>query len=221
MSDMKDEHDANDNARQRLNVPHPQRHPVWRILRKCLLALCVCCLVAFIGLCLFIDRFGHRDFARPAPAIVILGAGVTADHQAGDSLRARTLQAVALYRRHYAGKIICTGGVGDFPPAEAQAEAALARQLGVPGGDLLLEMTSRNTEENTRNAARICRQYGWSRVVAVSDPYHLWRVKRDFAAVGITAYTSPALNCQRDRYWPLRVLWTMRDALAVTRDVVR
>lgn len=174
--------------------------------------------IAFSGLCIFIDRYGHHDFARPAQAIIILGARVGPDHHPGDSLRARTRQAVSLYRAKYADTIICTGGLGDYPPTEAEAAARLAERLGIPSSNILLEQQSTDTKENARNAAKICRAHGWSRVIAVSDSYHLYRVRRNFRLVGITAYTSPAHACERDRKPLLRLQWTVREAAALIRD---
>lgn len=210
---------TDDDAAEQIDPPLPRRHRLRGAIAKLLVRIIWFGIIAFTGLCAFIDIYGHQEWARPAQAIVILGARVEADHQAGDSLRARTLKAVELYRRGIAGKIICTGGLGTYAPTEAQVSANLAHSLGVPESDLLLEMRSTNTEENTRNAAGICRRYGWTQVVAVSDPYHLWRVKRDFSAVGITPYTSPAVTCIRNTRWPLRLEWTAREGLAVTRDV--
>lgn len=176
-------------------------------------------LVAAIGLGIFLDAYGQVERARPAQAIVILGARVTAKGLPGDSLTARTLHAVQLYRQHLAPKIICTGGVGDHPPAEAVAAAELAKAQDVPAADLLLETTSTSTMENVRNAVAICRQQGWTRVIVVSDPYHLWRARRDFALVGITAYPSPARNCLRNTRTLLRIEWVARETLLVIRDV--
>ena len=176
---------------------------------------------AFIALCLFIDYFGQIDHARHAQAIVILGARVDANRQPGDSLRARTEKAVALYKKGYARKIICTGGLGDYPPAEAVAAAMLAEQLGVPPEDLLLETQSTNTQENTRFAARICRKQRWTRVITVSDPYHLWRVQHNFRRVGLMTFPSPARDCQRNRNWTMRVRWTMREGFAILRDYLQ
>ena len=177
-------------------------------------------LLAFLGLMAYIDIYGQAERAKAAPAIVVLGASVTEQGGAGDSLRARTLHAVALYRRHLAGKIICTGGVGLNPPAEGKVAAALARRAGVNPSDVIVEDRAKNTEENARYTARICRAHGWDHVIAVSDPYHLFRVHRDFDREGITAYTSPAKDCRRNRQPLLRFLWTAREALAILRDLL-
>lgn len=187
-------------------------------MRRILLAVALFFLLAFLGMTAYIDAYGQIERARPAPVIVVLGASVTEQGVPGDSLRARTLHAVELYRRGFAHKILCTGGIGKYPPAEARAAADLARRKGVPASDLVLEDRSTNTEENARNTAQICRAHGWDRVIAVSDPYHLWRVQRDFRQVGLACYPSPALNCRRNRHWGLRFLWTARETLAVLRD---
>lgn len=195
----------------------PGKQPKWR---KALLLIALLILAAFTALCLRIDSYGQRDFARPAQAIIILGARVEKNNLPGDSLQARTEKAVMLYKRNYAAAIICTGGLGDNPPSEALASASLALRLGVPRDALILETKSTNTRENARNAAAICRKHGWSSVIAVSDPYHLWRVRRDFRLVGITAYTSPAYNCIRNKNFFMRVGSTIREGLAVLRDYI-
>ena len=164
---------------------------------------------------LLLDRYGQSDRARAAGAIVVLGAGVNAYGLPGPSLRARTLQAVELYKRGLAPKIIFTGGVGHNPPAEARVAAGLAMRRGVPQSAVLTEETSTTTWQNVQNAAALCRAHGVRDVVVVSDPYHVWRAQRNFAAHGIAAYPSPTRNRET---W-LRVLMTAREVLSVSRDL--
>lgn len=171
----------------------------------------------FGGMMLFLDSSGQRDqasAARGASAIVVLGAAVNAGGVPGVNLRARTLHGIALYKRGVAPFLIFTGGVGTFAPAESQAAALLARRHGVPPGAILLEETSTSTWENIGQAARICRARGWTRVIVVSDPYHLWRARRNFKSVGIEAWPSPCANPP-----PLaRFRMAAREVLSVTRD---
>jgi uncharacterized SAM-binding protein YcdF (DUF218 family) len=157
---------------------------------------------------------------RPAQAIVILGARVDSQGQPGDSLRARTLQAVELFKQGAAPVIICSGGIGERAPSEAAAAARLAIEHGVPVQAIVLEEQSRTTRENCRNTAAICRARGWTRVIAVSDPYHLWRVRRGLEREGIVAATSPARSSRRNRRALSRIAWTAREALAIARDLV-
>lgn len=165
-----------------------------------------------------IDSFGQADRAQPADAIVVLGARVLKGGRAGDSLRARTLHAVELYHRGFAPAIMCTGGVGAHAPAEAEVAAALARSHGVPAGALVLEDRSTSTWENAENAAALCRERRWQRVIVVSDPYHLLRATRNFRKVGLEAYPSPARECRRNRTPYLRALWAFREGVLILRD---
>ncbi|MDQ3814751.1 MAG: YdcF family protein, partial [Armatimonadota bacterium] len=165
-------------------------------------------LLGFGGLIAFLDAYGQHERAQPAEAIVILGAQVNTYGVPGQSLRARTLHAVELYERGLAPKIICTGGIGTFPPSEAKAAATLAMRHGVPAQALLLEEESTSTWENVQNAAHICRAHGWQRVIVVSDPFHLWRARRNFAMLGLTTYPSPSANREA---WP-RLVNTTREA---------
>jgi uncharacterized SAM-binding protein YcdF (DUF218 family) len=169
---------------------------------------------AFGALMTCLDLYGQTDRAQPAQAIVVLGSRVTASGQAGNSLRRRALQAVSLYRRGFAPFIICTGGVGDNVPSEAQSAARLIRNQGVPDEAILLEEQSHSTWENIANTTAICRARGWNQVVVVSEPYHLWRARRNFAAFGIKAFPSPAKNPQPRS----RLLMAARECLSVTRD---
>ncbi|MFZ5786489.1 MAG: YdcF family protein, partial [Acidobacteriota bacterium] len=96
----------------------------------------------------------------------------------------------------------------------------LAIEHGVPAQAIVLEEHAKTTRENTRYTAAICRARGWTRVIAVSDPYHLWRVRRGFAREGISAATSPARECERNRRLLSRARWTAREVLAIARDLV-
>jgi len=175
-------------------------------------------ILAFICLVGFLDGYGQRDRARKADAIVVLGARVGTDGIAGQVLRGRTMQAVKLYKKGIAPKIIFTGGVGAHRISEARAAAAYARKNGVPSRAIVLESKSTSTWENARFTAWICKDHGWKSVVLVSDPYHLWRARRDFQQVGLKPYVSPTKEWQ-DKY-PTRRLWAAtREAVLVLRDV--
>ncbi|MGV3723653.1 MAG: YdcF family protein [Actinomycetota bacterium] len=197
----------------------PERAQHSRSRRKYWVLGAVAALVGcLLAMALRIDAYGQVDRAEKADAIVVLGARVLPGGAAGDSLSSRTLRAVELYQRGIAPVILCTGGIGDNPPAEAKAAATLAAEHGVRDADLVLEEHSTSTRENAEFAARICRERGWKRVVVVSDPYHLYRARNDFKRAGLVAYTSPALECRRNRVFSERVWWTLRETALVIRD---
>ena len=169
-----------------------------------------------LALMLFLDRWGQRDRAQKADAIVVLGARVLPGGVAGPSLAGRARRAVELYRRGLAPKIITTGGIGDNPPAEARVAANILENAGVPPRDVLREETSISTWENAVNAAKICRAHGWKRVIVVSEPFHLFRARRNFEKCGLRAFTSPSPN----RSWGLRLKMTAREVVLVLRDLL-
>lgn len=139
-----------------------------------------------------IDQYGLADRAQPADVIVVLGSRVYRSGQPGPSLTRRAKWAVELYRKGVAPVIICSGGLGPFPPTEAAAACDLAQSLGVPRSAVLLETQARSTEETSLYVAEIMRGRGWSSAVVVSDGYHLARTVMLFERAGITAYPSPA-----------------------------
>jgi uncharacterized SAM-binding protein YcdF (DUF218 family) len=139
-----------------------------------------------------IDGYGLQDRARPAGAIVILGSRVLRSGQPGPALTRRTRHAVALYQQGLAPLVVCSGGFGDSAPSEAEAACALAAELGVPLGALLLEGQARSTEENALYTAALARARGFDDVIIVTDGYHLYRAHFLFRQAGLQPYPSPA-----------------------------
>lgn len=144
-----------------------------------------------LGLAL-LDAYGLPDRAQPAQAIVILGSRVLPGGQPGPALTRRTQHAVALYQRGLAPLIICSGGLGDHAPTEAEAACGLAAALGVPAQALLREDRAASTEENALYTAALGRAHGFDTVIVVSDGYHLYRAELLFRAAGLHPYPSPA-----------------------------
>ncbi|MHB8877089.1 MAG: YdcF family protein [Myxococcaceae bacterium] len=167
------------------------------------------------GFVLAVDRFGQTDHARKAPIIVVLGARVLEGGTASGSLRARTDQAVALYRQGLAPLILFSGGVGDFPPAEAEVARSLAIAAGVPEAACLVETASHSTEQNARFSAPLLEARGIREAILVSDPYHLLRARQYFHQAGIPVLTSPAPLTERNLRWSERAYWTFREVVAL------
>lgn len=175
--------------------------------------------VTYVGaLGLWLDNWGQRDRAQKADAIMIFGSGVKENGRASRTLRARTRHAYELWQRGLAPIIVCTGGVGTYPPAESVVQEKLLLSWGVPAASILKEEKSTSTWENARFAAPLLPT--GATVIAVSDPYHLWRCRRNCAAFGLTVYPSPALAAWA--HWPpqTRAFFCAREAVLVTRDLI-
>ena len=169
----------------------------------------------FGGLTFVVDAFGQRERAGPSDVVVVLGARVLPDGSASAALLARIEKAVELYRAGVAPRLLFSGGVGVYPPAEARVMRDVAVRLGVPPEACLLEEESHSTEQNARYAARLLRSVGARRVVVVSDPYHLLRARQYFRLEGYEVATSPALLGERNVHPVDRFYWTVREAVAL------
>lgn len=199
--------------------PSPTRRRRWLRITIGIVAVL---LIGLTTIGVSLDHFGQTERARPAHAIVVLGSRLTPDGRPGDSLEARVRKGVALYQQGLAPEMIFTGGVeedGYTTESESQVASAYAQRLGVPQTAIFIETRSKSTQQNAQFAAEICRAHGYTDIIVVSDPYHLWRARFLFAREGITAYPSPALDCVRNRVPHLRILWAARETLLVIRDV--
>jgi uncharacterized SAM-binding protein YcdF (DUF218 family) len=134
----------------------------------------------------------RRDGARPAEAIVVLGAAQY-DGRPSPVLQARLDHAAALYEADVAPVIVLTGGrqPGDRF-TEASASARYLRRAGIPETALRLETDGRNSWQSLAAAARFLRDESITEVVLVSSPYHSLRVEHIAAEVGLDGHASPA-----------------------------
>lgn len=171
-----------------------------------------------VALGAFLLHFGSRDRAQSADAILIFGAHVNRNGRASTILRARTRHAFDLYRRGLAPKIVCTGGIGIWPPAESMVEKRLLLEWGVPETAILSEETSTSTRENLRNAAALLPR--GARVIGVSEAFHLWRCTRDGAKAGLKVLPSPETAGWDALPRRSRLAIVAREVVAVSRDLI-
>ena len=119
----------------------------------------------------------RRDTARPAPAIVVLGAAQYVGRPS-PVLRARIDHAIDLWRRGLAPRIIFTGGFGDRDTtSEAAVGQRYAIEHGVPPRAILIE----NSGPLDGGIAAAGRARSWmpsrrATVILVSDPFHMLRL---------------------------------------------
>jgi len=155
-----------------------------------------------------LDANGHRpDPGGQWDAIVVAGCKVNPDRRASLSLVRRTTRAVALWQAGRAPVIVLTGGSGEWPPTEAEAAAVIARNLGVPDRNLILESRSINTAENARFASQLTPA---KRVIVVTDTYHVfrceWLFRQYFDTVVGVGVVSPLAQ---------RAVGAFREAIAI------
>lgn len=154
-----------------------------------------------------------RDEAQLADAIVVFGA---AQYNGTPSpvLKARLDHVFDLEERNLAPVVITTGGSGGDPKfTEAGVSRDYLVQKGVAGEKVLSENRGESTYQSVQAVARILGQRHGKTCIAVSDGFHLYRVKQMFKAMGITAYGSPATESPIEAASFDRVYHSWREAL--------
>ena len=156
------------------------------------------------------------DEARPADAIVVLGA---AQYNGAPSLvfKARLDHAFTLEERGLAPVVITTGGSGGDPRfTEAGVGQDYLIQKGMAAAKVLSEGRSETTFESVEAVARLLAERHARTCIVVSDGFHLYRAKLMFAARGITAYGSPAPASPIEADPFERALYTFREMMSST-----
>ena len=161
---------------------------LWRILLWVLPPIGL----ALISVLIIVDQYGYIDQTQRADVIVVLGAQVMSNGQPGTSLARRAAHAASLYKQGYADYVLCSGGVGDYPPSEARAACGRVMELGVPPEAIVYEEDAHSTEENAAFSAKIMRAHGWRSAILATDGFHMFRAAWMFQRAGITVYPSPA-----------------------------
>jgi uncharacterized SAM-binding protein YcdF (DUF218 family) len=149
--------------------------------------------------------WSSRDEARPAQAIVVLGAAQYAG-KPSPVLRARLDHALELWNRHLASILILTGGTGSGDTtSEAAVGRTYARRHGVPDSAILVETEGRTTSESMRAVAGMLEVRGLQSALLVSDPFHMLRLRILARRFGFTPYTSPTqtspISPNREERW--------------------
>lgn len=184
----------------------------------CLVAL-VC--LAFVVTYWAIDRRSGLDDSAPADVILVLGSAVWPNEQPSPSLRARTERAIELYQQGYAPYLLLSGGLGRYPPEEAEVMRRLAVEAGIPQEALILDMEAHSTWESMEKARDIMEQEGWQTAIIVSDPFHIERSLLMAGDAGFAAYGSPALDSPTYTIPSRRLFYTSREVLALWWYVVQ
>ncbi len=162
--------------------------------------------VLFLSACYFgvvfleVSHQAEIDEARPADAIVILGA---AQYWGRPSpvLKARLDHALDLYHRGLAPRLITTGGHGEGAKfSEGEVSRNYLSENGVPAENVLVETSGQSTMQSAAAVVEIMRRMEMDSCVVVSDDYHILRVKRMLEEQGLTVYGSPRRTPQGDAW---------------------
>jgi uncharacterized SAM-binding protein YcdF (DUF218 family) len=168
------------------------RHPRRRWLLR-LEALGLAALAAFLTLTsVRIVHEGSLQELHTADAIVVFGAAEYSGHPS-PVLRARLDHAFDLFRQGLAPVVITTGGAASDPSfSEGGVGSEYLKRRGIPERNLIAETQGSDTAQSAVRVAVIMRANGLHSCVAVSDAYHVFRIKRLLEHEGVgPVYVAP------------------------------
>lgn len=148
-----------------------------------------------VGTSVKVIETASRQEVHPADAIVVFGAAEYAGRPS-PVLRARLDHAFALFQRGVAPVVITTGGAAEDPHySEGGVGRAYLMRRGIPERSLIAETQGRDTSESAERVAVIMRANNLRSCVAVSDAYHVFRIRKLLEHEGIRpVYTAPRLD---------------------------
>jgi vancomycin permeability regulator SanA len=154
---------------------------------------------------------GYTDEARPADAIVVLGAAQY-DGTPSPVFRARIDHAVDLWKSGLAPWFVVTGGsaVGDRT-TEAAAARAYAVSQGVPESAIIGESRGTTTLTSLLGLRDLFAEHDIRSAVFVSDRGHMLRVIRMAGDLGIEAFGSPTEESPSDATLVARARATLHE----------
>jgi uncharacterized SAM-binding protein YcdF (DUF218 family) len=143
-----------------------------------------------------IARQANTDESRNVDVIVVFGAAEYAG-KPSPIYKSRLDHAAELYKRKLAPLLITTGGHGNDPQ---YTEGGVGRDYlidsGVAESKVIAETQSEDTADSAERVAAIMRANRLQTCLAVSDAYHMYRIKKMMAKQGITAYGAPRRSKQ-------------------------
>ncbi|MDR1776155.1 MAG: YdcF family protein [Actinomycetes bacterium] len=136
--------------------------------------------------------FGKTDYRRSADVVVVFGARAHPDGVLSNSLRERVDTAIDLYESDLVDKLLFTGGVDSDGINEVEQMKTYAVRNGVPAADILLDDGGVDTDHSVANTVPMLEDMGAKTVLAVSQFYHLPRIKMAYRAAHYNVITVPA-----------------------------
>src|SRR5262249_49145370 len=128
---------------------------------------------------------------RSAEAIVVFGAAEY-DGRPSPVFRARLEHANDLFRKGHAPVVITTGGAAADPKfSEGGVGHDYLMRKGVPEFALIAETQASNTAESAERVAVIMRANHMTSCIAVSDAYHMFRIRKLLEHEGIHVLLAP------------------------------
>lgn len=186
-----------------------RRHNPWPLW---VVALAAAAVAACLGsTSVRIVREAGLQEVHPADAIVVFGAAEYAGRPS-PVFRARLDHAYDLFQGGAAPVVITTGGSGADPTfSEGGVGHDYLMRRGIPESKLIAETQGSDTASSAERVAVIMRTNRMRSCVAVSDAYHVFRIRQLLEHEGVQVYVAPRPDSRPRSAWQ-RALAVLREA---------
>jgi uncharacterized SAM-binding protein YcdF (DUF218 family) len=162
------------------------------------------CVVAFTPATSWLaDGLVRRDRLEAADAVFVFGSRIQEDGDPTTDAMSRLLKGIELVADGRAERLV----VSEVPPP-AGPYAPLARAwvaAFAPRGEVVSVGRIRNTHDEAVAVARLFRERGWTRVLAVTSPTHTRRAAAALEKEGLVVLAVPSVETRFDLerlHWP-------------------
>jgi len=160
-----------------------------------------------------IVRAAGESPSRAADVIVIFGAAEYVGHPS-PVYRARLDHGYELFEKGMAPVVITTGGAGQDPDfSEGGVGRDYLLRRGVPERLLIAETQGSDTAQSAARVANIMHVNGMHRCIAVSDAYHVFRIRALLEREGVEVEVAPRPESRPHSLWE-RFWAVMREAMS-------
>ena len=184
----------------------PNPWPLWVV------ALAATAVAAFLGITSvrIVHEAGLQQ-VHPSDAIVVFGAAQYAGRPS-PVFRARLDHAYDLFQGGVAPVVITTGGSGADPTfSEGGVGHDYLMRRGIPESKLIAETQGSDTASSAERVAVIMRTNRMHTCVAVSDAYHVFRIRKLLEYEGVQVYVAPRPDSRPRSAWQ-RAMAVLREA---------
>ena len=158
-------------------------------------------LIWLAAICVGIVREASRQEIHSADALVVFGA---AEYSGRPSpvYRARLDHAFDLFEQGVAPVVITTGGAAADPSfSEGGVGHDYLMHRGIPDASLIEETQGSDTAQSAERIGVIMRTNHMHSCVAVSDAYHVFRIRKLLEHEGMQVYVSPRPDSRPHLLW--------------------
>jgi len=192
--------------------PSNQEKSFWRRPVPLILLALAGALVLFLGVTgsRIVGAAGQSPPAK-ADVIVIFGAAQYAGRPS-PVYKARLDHGYELFEEGMALMVITTGGAGQDPEfSEGGVGRDYLLRRGVPEKSLIAETQGSDTAQSAERVGNIMRVNGMHRCIAVSDAYHVFRIRALLEREGVEVEVAPRPESRPHSLWE-RFWAVMREA---------